>query len=129
MKTTHPTHSSCSSRCSSVALAALGSWRGRRSTRRSVEQLNRLREGLADAYAARATSDAMLQYLHPQVVITFPDGRVLEGPAALRDYIDEMLHGPDPAVRRASPARRPSTAEACTATRSSRTARCTTATS
>jgi len=41
----------------------------------------------------------MLKFLHPQVVITFPDGEVLEGRDALVGYYDRMLKGPDPVVQ------------------------------
>jgi hypothetical protein len=60
--------------------------------------VDKLREQLKTAYA-QGDIDAMLKYLHPQVVIIFPDGRILNGPGALKQYYNEMLHGPNHRVQ------------------------------
>ena len=56
--------------------------------------LDRLRTAIKDAYN-RGDPEAMARYLHPDVVIVFPDGSILKGPAALRDYYHRMLQAPD----------------------------------
>ena len=56
-----------------------------------------LRDGIGRAYAAGDVA-AMGRYLHPDVQIVFPDGRVLIGVDALKDYYDEMLTGPNAVV-------------------------------
>src|SRR5688572_25483540 len=61
-------------------------------------QVDSLRDQLKAAYA-RGDVAGMLKFLHPQVVITFPDGEVLEGRDALVGYYDRMLKGPDPVVQ------------------------------
>jgi ketosteroid isomerase-like protein len=60
----------------------------------STAGLDRLRAAVEDAYNRRDI-DAMARYLHPDVVIVFPDGSVLKGPDAFRQYYDRMLNGPD----------------------------------
>ena len=57
-----------------------------------------LRDQLKAAYG-RGDVAGMLKFLHPQVVITFPDGEVLEGRDALVGYYDRMLKGPDHVVQ------------------------------
>ena len=57
-----------------------------------------LRAGLTKAYKAGDVA-TMGRYLHPDVVVIFPDARVLEGVDALADYYREMLEGPDKIVR------------------------------
>src|SRR5688572_8752275 len=65
----------------------------------TIDDLTRLRDALKDAYN-RGDVDKMLTYLHPDVLIIFPDGEVLIGRDALRGYYDKMLKGPSPVVRR-----------------------------
>ena len=60
----------------------------------STAGLDRLRAALKDAYS-RGDVETMTRYLHPDVVIIFPDGRVLKGRDALRAYYEQMLKGPD----------------------------------
>jgi uncharacterized protein (TIGR02246 family) len=60
----------------------------------STAGLDRLRAALKDAYA-RGDVETMTRYLHPDVVIIFPDGRVLKGRDALRGYYEQMLKGPN----------------------------------
>ena len=55
--------------------------------------LDRLRTAIKDAYN-RGDTEAMARYLHPDVVIVFPDGSVLKGRDALRDYYHRMLKAP-----------------------------------
>jgi ketosteroid isomerase-like protein len=62
-------------------------------TDNSTAGLDRLRDAIKDAYN-RGDVDGMARYLHPDVVIVFPDGSVLKGPDALRDYYHRMLKGP-----------------------------------
>ncbi|HKQ79826.1 MAG TPA: SgcJ/EcaC family oxidoreductase [Blastocatellia bacterium] len=63
----------------------------------STEGLDRLRDALKNAYN-QGDPEAMARYLHPDVVIIFPDGSVLKGRDALRDYYNRMLKGPNPLV-------------------------------
>ncbi len=60
---------------------------------KSTAGLDRLRDAIKDAYN-RGDVDGMARYLHPDVVIVFPDGSVLKGPDALRDYYNRMLKAP-----------------------------------
>ncbi len=63
----------------------------------AVRQLQQLRDSLDDAYN-KGDVDRMLTYLHPDVLIVFPDGEVLHGREALRGYYDRMLNGAEPIV-------------------------------
>lgn len=56
--------------------------------------VNKLREQLSSAYQ-RGDIDGLLKFLHPDVVIIFPDAQVLRGPQALKDYYEKMLKSPD----------------------------------
>jgi ketosteroid isomerase-like protein len=60
----------------------------------SAAGLDRLRAALKDAYS-RGDVETMTRFLHPEVVIIFPDGRVLKGRDALRGYYEQMLKGPN----------------------------------
>ena len=62
-------------------------------TDNSTAGLDRLRTAIKDAYN-RGDTEAMARYLHPDVVIIFPDGSVLKGRDALRDYYHRMLKAP-----------------------------------
>jgi ketosteroid isomerase-like protein len=55
--------------------------------------LDHLRAALKEAYN-RGDVDAMARYLHPEAVIIFPDGSVLKGRDAFREYYNRMLKGP-----------------------------------
>jgi uncharacterized protein (TIGR02246 family) len=59
----------------------------------STAGLDHLRAALKNAYN-RGDAEAMARYLHPDVVIIFPDGSVLKGRDALRDYYNRMLKAP-----------------------------------
>lgn len=65
----------------------------------TVADLQRLRDALKDAYN-KGDVDRMLGFLHPDVLIIFPDGEVLTGREALRGYYNKMLKGPDPVVKK-----------------------------
>jgi hypothetical protein len=67
----------------------------------TLGELAKLKQALGDAYNA-GDVDRMLTYLHPKVLIIWPDGDVLEGREALRAYYDRMLKGPDPVVKKFS---------------------------
>ena len=56
----------------------------------STAGLDHLRAALKDAYA-KGDVDAMIRYLHPDVVVVFPDGSILKGPEAFRDYYKRMM--------------------------------------
>lgn len=60
----------------------------------SIAGLNKLRAAMKDAYA-KGDIDGMMRYLHPDVVIVFPDGSVLKGPQAFRDYYQRMMTAPN----------------------------------
>jgi ketosteroid isomerase-like protein len=59
----------------------------------SITGLNHLRAALKDAYN-RGDVEAMTRYLHPDAVIIFPDGSVLKGRDAFREYYNRMLKAP-----------------------------------
>jgi ketosteroid isomerase-like protein len=63
--------------------------------------VNKLREQLSSAYQ-RGDIDSLLKFLHPDVVIIFPDAQVLRGPQALKDYYEKMLKSPDHIVAKYS---------------------------
>lgn len=56
--------------------------------------LDHLRAALKDAYA-KGDIDAMMRYLHPDVVVVFPDGSILKGPQAFRNYYQQMMTAPN----------------------------------
>ena len=60
----------------------------------STAGLDHLRAAIKDAYV-KGDIDAMARYLHQDVVIVFPDGSILKGPAAFRDYYQKMMTAPD----------------------------------
>src|ERR1700730_9117360 len=56
--------------------------------------LDHLRAALKDAYA-KGDIDAMMRYLHPDVKVVFPDGSILKGPQAFRNYYQQMMTAPN----------------------------------
>jgi ketosteroid isomerase-like protein len=60
----------------------------------STTGLDHLRAALKDAYV-KGDIDTMMRYLHPDVVIVFPDGSVLKGPQAFRNYYQQMMTAPN----------------------------------
>jgi ketosteroid isomerase-like protein len=63
-------------------------------TDQSTAGLDHLRASLKDAYT-KGDVDAMMRYLHPDVVIIFPDGSILKGPEAFHQYYMRMMTAPD----------------------------------
>lgn len=61
--------------------------------------LDRLRTRLFETYADGDVS-ALLQYLHPEVVVTWPDGEVVTGRDGVSAYVEKMTRGPDAVVER-----------------------------
>ncbi len=60
----------------------------------STAGLDHLRAALKEAYA-KGDIDAIARYLHPDVVIVFPDGSILKGPDAFREYYKRMMTAPN----------------------------------
>jgi len=60
----------------------------------STAGLDHLRAAIRDAYN-KGDIDAMTRYLHPDVVIVFPDGSILKGPNAFREYYKKMMTEPN----------------------------------
>jgi ketosteroid isomerase-like protein len=56
--------------------------------------LDKLRKAMFDAYTRQSVS-GMTNYLHPDVIVVFPDGQVLRGRQQLVDYTNSKLQGPD----------------------------------
>jgi ketosteroid isomerase-like protein len=63
-------------------------------TDQSTAGLDHLRAAIKDAYV-KGDVDAMMRYLHPDVVIVFPDGSILKGPQAFREYYMRMMTAPN----------------------------------
>jgi ketosteroid isomerase-like protein len=62
-------------------------------------ELRALRDGLVKA-TNDANIDALLTYLHPNVVVTWQNAEVSRGQAGVRDYLTRMTSGPNRVVRR-----------------------------
>jgi ketosteroid isomerase-like protein len=60
----------------------------------STAGLDHLRAAMKDAYA-KGDMDSMMRFLHPDIVIVFPDGSILKGPQAFRDYYERMMTAPN----------------------------------
>jgi ketosteroid isomerase-like protein len=63
-------------------------------TDQSTAGLDHLRAAIKDAYV-KGDVDAIMRYLHPDVVIVFPDGSILKGPQAFREYYMRMMTAPN----------------------------------
>src|ERR1700721_1592220 len=63
-------------------------------TDQSTAGLDHLRASLKDAYT-KGDGDEIMRYLHPDVVIIFPDGSILKGPEAFPQYYIRMMTAPD----------------------------------
>jgi uncharacterized protein (TIGR02246 family) len=61
-------------------------------------ELRKMRDDMLAAIA-RGEFDAILPYLHPNVVFTPMNGEVSRGPQAIRAYFDKMLKGPNAIVK------------------------------
>jgi ketosteroid isomerase-like protein len=59
----------------------------------------RLREGLIDSFN-RSDIDGLLGFLDPDVVVTWQNGEVCQGPAEVKAYYDRMMKGDKPIVRK-----------------------------
>lgn len=64
-------------------------------------QLRALRRGLTESINANDI-EAVLSYLHPNVVITWQNGEVSRGHDGVRKYYQRMMNGPDRVVERFS---------------------------
>jgi ketosteroid isomerase-like protein len=62
------------------------------------DELRALRDGLVEATNA-SNMEALLPYLHKNVVVTWQNGEVSVGPEAVRDYLMRMRSGPNPIVK------------------------------
>ena len=62
------------------------------------DELRKMRDDMLAAIA-RSEFDAIVPYLHPNVVFTPMNGEVSRGPQAIRAYFDKMLKGPDAIVK------------------------------
>jgi ketosteroid isomerase-like protein len=60
----------------------------------STAGLDHLRAAMKGAYA-KGDIEGMIRYLHPDIVIVFPDGSILKGPQAFRDYYQRMMTAPN----------------------------------
>lgn len=76
------------------SFALAGELSAQDTTAESTAGLDRLRAAVEAAYNRRDI-DAMASYLHPDCVIVFPDGSILKGRDAFRQYYDRMLNAPD----------------------------------
>jgi ketosteroid isomerase-like protein len=56
--------------------------------------LDHLLAAIQDAYV-KDDLDAMTRYLHPHVVIVFPNGIILKGREAFRDYYNRLMTAPN----------------------------------
>ena len=66
----------------------------------ATEAITRLREGLIDSFN-KGDVDRLLTYLDANVVVTWQNGEVCHGPAAVRGYYDKMMQGEHRIVREA----------------------------
>jgi ketosteroid isomerase-like protein len=64
------------------------------------EAITRLREGLIDSFN-KGDVEHLLTYLDTNVVVTWQNGEVCRGPAAVRAYYDKMMQGEHRIVREA----------------------------
>ena len=62
------------------------------------DELRALRDGLVEATNA-SNMEALLPYLHKNVVVTWQDGTVSVGPDSVREYLTRMRSGPNPIVK------------------------------
>src|SRR5688500_15591026 len=63
----------------------------------AAAQVDALRDQLKAAYA-KGDVPGMTRFLHPDVVIIFPDGEILRGREALVAYYEKMVKAPDARV-------------------------------
>lgn len=63
--------------------------------------IGRLRDGLIDSFA-KADIDRLVTYLAPDVVVTWQNGEVAQGPEGVRAYYTRMMKGDKPVVKEVS---------------------------
>src|SRR5271170_5820413 len=61
------------------------------------QAITRLREGLVDSFN-HGDMDRLLTYLDTNAVVTWQNGEVCEGAAAVKAYYDRMMKGDHPVV-------------------------------
>ncbi len=61
------------------------------------QAITRLREGLVDSFN-HGDLDRLLTYVDTNVVVTWQNGEVCEGPAAVKAYYERMMKGDHPVV-------------------------------
>jgi ketosteroid isomerase-like protein len=73
-----------------------------RAAEAEVDQaITKLREGLVDSFN-HGDIDRLLTYLDTNAVVTWQNGEVCEGPAAVKAYYERMMKGDRPVVRKVS---------------------------
>ncbi len=80
------------------AALAQPSWPAAPSPQALHDELRKLRDDVLAAIQ-RGDYDAIMPYLHPNVVFTAMNGQVCRGPQEVRAYFDKMLKGPDAIVK------------------------------
>jgi ketosteroid isomerase-like protein len=65
------------------------------------QEITKLREGLLDSFN-HGDMDRLLTYLDTNVVVTWQNGEVCEGPAAVKAYYERMMKGDHPVVLKVS---------------------------
>src|SRR4029079_5669547 len=66
-----------------------------------TQAIGQLRQELIDSFS-KGDLDRLLSPLDPDVVITWQNGEVCRGPAAVRAYYDKMMKGPERRVEKVS---------------------------
>jgi uncharacterized protein (TIGR02246 family) len=66
-----------------------------------TQAIGQLRQELIDSFN-KGDLDRLLSHLDPDVVITWQNGEVCRGPAAVRAYYDKMMKGPERRVEKVS---------------------------
>jgi ketosteroid isomerase-like protein len=61
------------------------------------QAITKLREGLVDSFN-KGDMDRLLSYLDTNAVVTWQNGEVCEGPAAVKAYYERMMKGDHPVV-------------------------------
>lgn len=65
--------------------------------------ITRLREGLIESFN-RGDIDGLISYLDTNVVVTWQNGEVSQGPAGVKAYYERMMKGDKPIVRKVTAA-------------------------
>src|SRR5262245_24479163 len=63
------------------------------------QAITHLREGLVDSFN-QGDVDRLLTYLDTNAVVTWQNGDVCEGPAAVKAYYERMMKGDHPVVKK-----------------------------